>query len=296
MARHLSPMLAISNTGSSGRNPIDVRVLLGTGGGWVADTKLDGMRAWLLPDGRILNRKGEDVTRVFPEISWPKGEWLDVEIMALDGNFETILRREGLVSPAKIRGAASNDPCTFVAFDMPALFEQSWDDRRDHLDRLALHHDFETTTAYGGTHLLDATLEMGMEGVIAKRRASRYQYGKRSADWVKHKHVKRISCIAYGYEPGNGSRAHFGAMLIALIQDGKVVPVGKTGSGFTERQILRLKDRLDSEESFPVEIEYLNVTSGGVLRFPVYRGTRTDVAITDCTYDQITTTTTQGES
>lgn len=296
MARHLSPMLAISNTGSSGRNPIDVRILLGAGGGWYADTKLDGMRAWLMDDGRILNRKGEDVTATFPEIHNPTGEWLDVEIMALDGNFETILRREGLVDNGKRRRAASNDPCTFVAFDVPALYEQSWMDRRHHLDRLALHHDFQTTPCSGGTYLLDKTLEQGMEGVIAKRTNSRYQFGKRSADWVKHKHVKRISCIAYGYEPGNGSRAHFGAMLIALIQDGKVVPVGKTGSGFTDAMTHCLKARLDSGESFPVEIEFLNVTSGGTLRFPVFRGVRTDVAITDCTYDQITPTTTQGES
>jgi bifunctional non-homologous end joining protein LigD len=128
---------------------------------------------------------------------------------------------------------------------------------------------------------------MGMEGVIAKRVNGRYQPGKRSTDWVKFRVTRRISCIASGYSPGNGSRAHFGALHLALIKDGEVVPVGRTGSGFTEKQTHDLKARLDAGEFFVVEIEAANRTSADQLRFPTFRGIRKDKAIHECTFDQL---------
>jgi bifunctional non-homologous end joining protein LigD len=294
MQAEFLPMLASASTGASGRDPVQVDQLMATGD-WVLDTKLDGVRAMLMPDGRILNRKGVDVARIFPEVvaamtdqsGGSRHGWLDGEIVAVNGSFETTLMRESQSITAKIRRAADEHPCRFVAFDLPALAKQPWSERRERLERLADDGVLIAPVSYDMS-LWTQTRAMGMEGVIAKRLVSRYRFGRRSRDWVKFKHLHRVSCLLAGYTPGSGSREHFGALLLALVDErGTVVPVGRCGSGFTERQTHDLKSRLDAGELLVGEIETINITSGGTLRFPVFRGLRTDVAPADCTTTQL---------
>lgn len=278
-------MLAIASTGASGRHPVDVRKLVETGD-WILDAKLDGVRAWLMPDGRILNRKGVDVTYKFPDVVTPASEIVDGEIVAADGTFETTLIRESQENRSTIRRLAESSPCHFVAFDLPER-DDPYSERRRRLVADAGPALMAITPMGYDADFIAKVQEVGLEGVIAKRLASKYQYGKRSADWVKHVFTKRVSCIAFGYSPGHGSRVHFGAMHLALLQDGLPVPVGRTGSGFTERQTHDLKARLDAGDYFVAEVEYRNLTSGKQLRFPTFRGIRTDVDIENCTYDQL---------
>lgn len=282
----IKPMLAIASTGASGRHPVDVRALVATGD-WVLDTKLDGVRA-IIHRGRIYNRRGDDVTYKFPEISLdPALPTLDGEIVAADGSFESTLSRESMENRSTIKRWAETNPCVFVAFDLPEERGEggtaaTWMLRRARLEDLGV---LSTPVSYDAGYI-EVVREAGGEGVIAKRTAHRYQPGKRSADWVKHKFTSRTTCIAYGYEPGHGSRAHFGALKIALIKGDEVVPMGRTGSGFTDRQTRELKARLDKGEMFPVEIEHM-LTGNGELRFPTFRGVRSDLELADCTYDQL---------
>lgn len=292
MAGELTPMLAIPSTGAGNRQPIDVRTLVATGD-WALDLKLDGIRA-MWHRGRMSNRLGADVTSKFPEISMPDRRdgfpWLDGEIVALDGRFETVARREKLEKPAHIAQAAVANPCRFVAFDViPADRQDRWDTRRARLELVQEEYGLPITPVGYDVDFMDQVRELRMEGVIAKRLASRYKFNRRSSDWVKHKFTQRISCLVAGYEPGNGSREHFGAMYLAVLDaDGNAVPVGKVGSGFTDRETHELKRIIDAKrEVLIVEIEALSLTSGGTLRFPVYRGTRRDILPTDCTTAQL---------
>lgn len=277
-------MLATPSTGSSGRQPIDLDTIMATGQ-FMLDTKLDGVRAFLR-DGRILNRKGADITHKFPEITNPTDRWLDGEIVALDNSFETTLMRESQEIAPKIRRAAEEHPCRFVAFDLPDLANEPWETRRWVL--VHLHSDLSVTPVSSEVAFFDKVGALGMEGVIAKRRTSRYAFGKRSSSWIKFKHLHRVSCLIAGYTPGHGAREHFGALTLALVDPaGGVVSVGRCGSGFTVRQMEVLKGRLDNGEILIAEIETVNVTSGRTLRFPVYRGLRTDLNPLDCTTDQL---------
>lgn len=280
-------MLAIASTGASGRSEVEVNKLLESGD-WVADTKLDGIRA-VISERRIFNRTGVDITHKYPEIpevvlKASELVILDGEIVAEDGTFESALTRDSQENRSKILGMVITYPVRFVAFDLPA-FSGPWMHRRNCLETMSLG-GIDITPVGSDAAFVQAVRDAGMEGVILKRRSSRYQ-PKRSADWIKHKFTERITCIAYGYEPGNGSRSHFGAMLIALIRDGEAVPIGRVGSGFTERQTHELKARLDAGAFFPVEVEALNRTSGFQLRFPVFRGVRTDKTVEECTWDQL---------
>lgn len=294
MARNVNknelPMLASASTGASNRAPIDVRTLISTGG-WVLDTKLDGVRAFWR-EGHLVNRRGVDITHKFPEISLPGDLWLDGEIVAHDNLFETVAQRDKLERAVQIRRGAEANPCTFVAFDMPARATLGWVDRREQLEIHSGNGDqFAVTPVSYDVDYIDRVRAAGMEGVIAKQISSRYQFGKRSPQWIKHKFTHRISCLIKGYEPGNGSRGHLGAIYLTLFDhvNTELVPVGRCGSGFTDKQTHDLKVRLDNGEILVAEIEALNLTSGGTLRFPVFRGIRTDVSPLECTVDQLDT-------
>lgn len=283
------PMLAIPSTGAGNRAPRDLETLLRTGD-WVADLKLDGVRATRQRE-RFFNRQGVDITEKFPEIRMPDTMlWLDGEIVALDGSFETVAQREKLENPKRIPAAAKANPCRFVAFDVLDLERGTpWFARREMLEAAQLMHGFPITPVGYDMAFVEQVRELGLEGVIAKRRKSRYQHDKRSPDWVKFKNLHRISCLVAGYEPGEGSRKHFGAMLLALIDEhGEVVPIGKVGTGFTRVDTHVIKALIDDgAEVLIAEIECLNLTSGNTLRFPVFRGLRSDISPTDCTTAQL---------
>src|SRR4029079_12882668 len=86
-----------------------------------------------------------------------------------------------------------------------------------------------------GEALLDAAKTQGLEGVMAKRKGSRYLEGKRTRDWWKIKTHHRQEFVVCGYTKGQGRRAAgFGALVLGTYQDDEVVWVGNVGQGFTE--------------------------------------------------------------
>lgn len=290
-------MLASASTGASNRAPVDVAMLV-ENGGWVLDTKLDGIRAWWR-NNRLTNRVGIDITTRFPEVTKllnkvAKDQWFDGEIVALDGKFETVAQRDKLEQPARRKAGAAANPCTFIAFDAPGIRED-WSKRRQFIEAIHGLTGLMVTPISYETEFIEQVQGLGLEGVIAKRVTSRYQFGKRSPDWIKHKFTQRISCLIQGYEAGSQP---LGAIKLALFDHkaSEVVEVGRCGSGFTEKQRRDLKVRLDAGEILVAEIETLNLTSHGTLRFPVFRGLRSDIAPLACTVDQLDSLPRSGKS
>lgn len=89
-----------------------------------------------------------------------------------------------------------------------------------------------------------------------------------------------------GYTQGKGSR-QLGALKLALINGERVVAIGHGGTGLTERQADEFKARLDAGSPFLAEIEALNRTPNNELRFPVFKGVRTDLALSDAVFEQL---------
>ena len=299
----LRPMLATPSTSAGGRAAIDIHSLAGT---HFFDLKMDGIRAFARWNGAQLtltNRNGIDITHKFPELVTSAKEtfdlpiWLDGEIVCDTGRFEDTLTRDKQSSPAIIAKYAAEKPVSFHAFDVPDYADEGNDQRRTRLEfdislpwRDNPNSRFFITPCSTDPEFLDKTRALGLEGVIAKHRTAYYGFGTRSRSWIKFKNLHRVTCLVSGYEPGTGSRAHFGKMNLALIDSiGQVVPCGSVGTGFTRREIDDLKKLLDAGSILVVEIECLNVTSGGTLRFPVYKGMRTDVPVTDCKLEQLDT-------
>lgn len=303
----LEPMLASPTTHRSGRKATDFRALMASGL-WIADTKIDGVRCVVrIGDGKIemRNRNGVTINDRYPELHAHFSQellplaprvgavYLDGEIAAKDGRFETVLQRDKQANPAVIRGMIDTHPVAFVAFDFvnPEALTAGviYNTRRAMLEQAVPATDMISHSVISRSEdFLETVIAHGLEGVIAKHEWSRYAPGLRSHQWLKFKALSRVTCLVSGYTKGTGHRSEFGAMELAMLDGGgSPVSVGRVGTGFNNSEIKFLKLALDRGDLLTVEIECLGRTGTDQLRQPVYIGVRTDVDPHACTTDQL---------
>ncbi len=247
-----------------------------------------------------------------------QGFVVDGEIVALDErgfpSFKRIAERAHLHRDLDIRLMSRRISVTFVIFDLLALYEFDLralplSTRRGFLRRtisetkaVRLIDVFESNPE----PLLAFCRQHHLEGILAKRNDSRYRSGPvRSDDWVKWKNELEGDFVVVGFTLGKGSRARMGALDVASYEDGKFIYRGKVGSGLDERAIdmllghllpLRVDaptalgdyhpatgGRVHVRPEVVISVKYGNVSEGGSLRFPVFRGIRDDVDPEECT-------------
>lgn len=129
-------------------------------------------------------------------------------------------------------------------------------------------------------------VEQRLEGVIAKKRDSRYRPG-RSRDWIKIKATQTLSCLVGGVEWAPDVPTEPRSLQLFLVDPaGELVPVGKASAGVSAALRPALLHGL-SHPPLIVEVEYSQLTSAGVLRHPVVRAVRTDIDVLHCSTDQL---------
>jgi bifunctional non-homologous end joining protein LigD len=157
-----------------------------------------------------------------------------------------------------------------------------------------------------GKAFVEGARTLGLEGVVAKRKGSKYVGGRRSPDWRKIKLISTQDCVVLGWTAGQGGRAgSFGALLVGAIADGEMRWVGQVGTGFNHQMLDRLMDQLQPlvrerpaiddaslgrvkgatfvEPELVCEVEYLEITkSSGKMRAPSFRGLRPDKTPEEC--------------
>jgi bifunctional non-homologous end joining protein LigD len=289
--------------------------------GWAYEFKWDGIRAVVRVDGgrvRVRSRGDKDITSAFPELRelgerlGSRAAVIDGEIVAFDDagrpSFERLQRRLNLVTDTAVRAAAASVAATFLMFDVLYLDGRSmlsapYDERREALESLAIDGGAVVTTpafrSARGRDVLDAAERAGLEGVVAKRRSSRYEPGRRASSWVKVKLVRTQEVVIAGWTEGNNSLAgSLGALLLGVYDDGELVYAGKVGSGFDTAGRRRLLEQLEPlaterspfakplpsdlraahfvEPSLVGEVTFTEWTRAGQLRHPVWRGLRVD--------------------
>lgn len=278
-------------------------------GPWAYEVKWDGTRALLeVKDGitRIWSRRGDEVSLRFPELTLDSPDCLlDGEIICLTNglpNFQRLQRRSHVLDPRKARILSEQYPATFVPFDLLELEGQSridlpYSERRELLEGLEIdsRHFYVAPYYRDSTALLAIAKEHNLEGIVAKKLDSRYRPGVRSPSWIKHKLRRSDEFVVIGYQYGDGSRTNkIGALLLGHVskRDG-IVPCGKVGTGFTDRELARLQKKLDEcafdavpggllcQPSMVVEVEYQNWSDNGQLRHPSYKGEREDKTLKD---------------
>jgi bifunctional non-homologous end joining protein LigD len=260
----------------------------------VFDEKIDGLRATLTSGDSagqffMRNRNGRDMTASYPDLeagatfALPLGVVLDGEITVEGGRFEDIAKADRKRQKDVV--AALDQPVLFTAFDIlhhpdhGDVRNWKYDERRRLLESLDLNgHGYATTMCSPDPAFFEHIKALGGVGVVIKRLSGRYERG-RNANWRKFKTVREVTCIAVGYEPGNGARAEIGAVLLAMVNEetGKSVYVGKVGSGFSESAIKSVKADLDKGLMPILEIQVLGRTKENKLRHPVFKGVRTDI-------------------
>jgi len=303
------PMLA----GGTGMPPGD--------DGWAYEMKWDGQRVLAFVDGvraRLQSRTGRDITATYPELA-PLGRALAPRSAVLDGEVVVFvsgrpdfgaLQHRMNSSPTEASRLMDTYPATYLIFDVlfldgRPLVDLPFAERRDILTGLNLSGPSwltpPTFVDAGGDAVLAASLQQGLEGVVAKRLASRYRPGTRSPDWRKIKHAKHQEVVIGGWRPGQGSRSgRIGSLLVGVQTDDGLAYAGRVGAGFDERTLDTLATRLaplattvnpftndvprehlrDARWVRPelvAEVTYGSWTSDNRLRHATYRGLRPDV-------------------
>ena len=112
-----------------------------------------------------------------------------------------------------------------------------------------------------GKALFEMARQKGLEGIVAKKRASFYEE-RRSREWLKIKIRHRLECVVGGYTEPEGSRAHFGSLVLGLYdKPGRLIHVGQAGSGFDQKsldEIWKVLKKLETKKNpFFGEVEAL---------------------------------------
>jgi len=102
-----------------------------------------------------------------------------------------------------------------------------------HLENIRLSDELRGTK----DELLRVTQELGLEGLVAKRRSSVYESGRGSGAWVKYKFTKSQEFVIGGYTLPEGGRKYFGSLLVGYPGTEGLLFAGRVGPGFRPRRI-----------------------------------------------------------
>jgi bifunctional non-homologous end joining protein LigD len=287
--------------------------------GWGVEVKWDGVRAiaYCRP-GRLelQTRNLRVVTEQYPEVRRLSRQLgaldavLDGELVAFDEegrpSFERLQQRIHQTSGSVVRRRMKSHPVTYVIFDLlyldgHDLMGEPYTVRRELLEQLELEGPSWQTPAYAtgrAKELLAASAERGLEGIMIKRLDSHYTPGKRGGNWLKVKNLGRQEFVIGGWQPGEGKRRNrLGSLLLGYYdEEGKLHYAGKVGTGFTERGLDELIERLKplAQKSNPfagrrgprnatyvepglvAEIEFRELTAEGMIRHGSFKGLRED--------------------
>ena len=286
---------------------------------WLYEVKWDGYRALLLKQGarvQIRSRNDKDLTSSYPGVAAGAARLhadsavVDGEIVAVDANgrpsFQALQHRK----------AQSDHRIAFYAFDVLHVDGEDLRDlplerRRAHLPQLLAGTGLLLSDALPGTarQVVEAVSRLGLEGVIAKRKDSRYESGERSGAWLKLKLDRQQEFVVGGYRPGS----HGVDALLVGVYDGKDLrfagkvragmnpPVrrvlfdgleplhttgcpfvdlpttqpGRWGSGVTAEEMAELQW---VKPQLVVQIRFVEWTADGQLRHSAFLGIRPDKA------------------
>ena len=246
-------------------------------------------------------------------------------------SFERLQGRINLQAERDIARAAKATPVTFIAFDVlyldgRSLTEVPLEERKEMLEELVVPSDLVGVSSPcmvgTGLDLAQAAQASGLEGIVAKKLGSPYRPGRRTKEWLKIKVVHDADVVIGGWSRGEGSRSSaFGSLLVGAYDDGVLRFVGAVGSGFDAKTLeqvqallrecerpdppfggdlgeLRsgrfgkpLKDPHWVDPDLVARVQFRELTAGGRLRAPVFKGLRVDKRPEECLFSDLVTQT-----
>ncbi len=274
---------------------------------WIFEIKWDGYRAIAEVNGdnnKLYSRNGLTFDKAYPKVfdalrKIKKKAVIDGEIVVFD--------EKGKPNFQKLQNYQSNDKFTiqYYVFDILYLDGKNITnlpvtERKEILKKVLpkseviLYCDHVDTE---GKALFQEMRKMNLEGMIAKRKNSKYYIGKRTSDWLKIKNVQSQEAIIVGFTEPKGARSSFGSLILAVRKRGKLVSVGNVGTGFTDKSLKELHTKLKKlirktspldvpikqtpdmtwvEPELVCNVKYTEITDDGSIRHPVFQGLRID--------------------
>lgn len=307
--------------------PRDVKVMLATlvdkpfdDPEWVFEVKWDGFRALAAIDAKgavtLTSRNGLDLLKRFKELGSMGAAFrslpvlVDGEICALDkhgrSSFQALQQVDMNV------GGKGRPPLTYVAFDLlyadgRDLRDEPLEARKNVLEGLIADHGLVMYSKHivgKGKAFFGLVRRRGLEGMIAKRRDSRYE-AKRSREWLKIKAHLEQELVIGGWTDPQRTRVGFGSLLLGAYsaKNGKkrLEYAGNVGTGFTESMLRRLHAALEKmtrstspfaegdvlrgahyvEPKLVAQIRFAEWTRDGLVRQAAFLGMRTDKSAKD---------------
>ncbi len=268
------------------------------------EPKLDGIRALCYKKTKLkfTSRNGIVITDKYPEFDFFKD--LDAEECILDG--EIVVYDEKGHPSFHLWGEKNKGldiPAVYVAFDIlyyngNSMLSEPLYIRKKVLDKIIKEGDHLQVSLYTkkGRELWKLIKDRKLEGVMAKKDDSSYELGARSDSWRKIKNTNDVDCVILGYTT---EKRALSSLALGLYADKEIVYAGKVGTGFDEKMMAGLREKLDKikldkaiieTESgvIPVrpelvaQIKYLEITKGGKLRAPVFICIRDDKDAREC--------------
>lgn len=292
--KKISPMLA-----KDAKKPFDRE-------GWLYEMKWDGYRAIATKNREIqlISRGQKSFNARYPaivnELKKISGKFIvDGEIVLLDQkgkpNFQLLQNYQRFPE-----GTLCYYIFDILSFNGKDVHQLPLIERKKILKKIipsrCKHIKFGDFIEKNGIAFFKEVKKLGLEGIMAKRKDSPYQF-RRSSDWLKIKTKKRQEVVIGGYTEPKGSRQFFGALLIGVYEKKKLIYAGHVGGGFDERLLKEIYSQLKkmetdqcpfSEEPKPntpvhwiqpklvCEVEFSEWTKDGILRQPIFKGMRDD--------------------
>ena len=299
LKEYIKPMLA-----TLGKEPFD-------DDNWIFEIKWDGYRAIAdLSDKenqKLYSRNGISFLNRYPDIQ--KGLMKQEHSLIIDGEIVALTDKgEPSFQLLQHYAESPNVPVIYQVFDLLYLNGHSTRNlsllERKELLKEALietsHIKYCDHIDSNGIDFYSGIQKSNIEGVIAKRKSSKYIDGKRSDSWLKIKNHQSEEAVIVGYTEPKGSRKYFGSLILGRFINDELQYSGHVGSGFKEdslKQIYELiypykTNKMPFSEKpktnmpptwvkpkFVVTIKYTQITKEGRFRHPVFIGIRDDISI-----------------
>lgn len=213
---------------------------------WEFEVKWDGYRAisYLKKDDvEIMSRNHKPFTEKYYPITQALKDWnqnavVDGELVVVDKNGVS-----NFGALQNWRSEADGELIYYVFdllwYDGKNLMDLPLSDRKAILEEIIPDAGIVRigfTVHEDGKHFFETAAEMDLEGIIAKKSASKYIPGARNKDWLKIKAIKNQEVVIGGFTKNEGSPKLFSSLLLGSYEDGKFTYSGKVGTGFSDKK------------------------------------------------------------
>ncbi len=267
---------------------------------YIFELKFDGQRAIVFASPKeviIKSRNYHDITYLYPELQSiknlvNKNVIFDGEIVVFDNDkpsFQKLQERFRLKNKNTIKTYSEKMKVEFVCFDI--LYEDKDLTNLDLMQRKEILSKYKDNDVFiknkyideKGIDLFKKVVKLDLEGIIAKKKDSKYIINDRNYNWIKIKNLKSENFYICGYNEKKGSNVI--SLLLGEIKNNKYYFVGKVSMAkkrelYNKIKKLNVKKKspfIDYNEEgnyitpkFKCKIKYLERTKSNHLRQPIF--------------------------